>query len=846
MHGPKLTLEGLEARALLSASMVQEIVPPGGFGGTSANLTDVNGSLYFTITDRTWGAGAGTTELWRSDGTPAGTLHLKDFPGADTGTAWQLSNLTAVNSTLFFQVRTASDVQLWRSDGTSAGTVEVEAFKNITQIAAFEGEAYFVVNNSYLDTTWVLWKSGRTAATTMAVQDTGVIYSPLVAVNDKLYFAARDAQAIDASQLWVSDGTSAGTGILKDINPGQQGSGLYTLTAANNKLFFLSGAPSGQVGLWVSDGTAGGTNFLQAAPHDGGYELHGEDGGNLSFLDYRPNSLDWWTTDGTPAGTVLKASGPPLPLSSLVSYIGPTIVNNTMYFLLEKPDTFELWKSNGTAAGATPVYVGTTTNHVITQLVNVNGTLFFDTYDPDTDDTQLWQSDGTATGTFVVEHALHSGSTELFTAVNGLVYFTVDDGRGVQIWRDNPTAGPTAMAGGPYTTYFGESIALNGRASTGTGPLSYSWTVNGHSAQGGAGEVVLSPSALASYGITSPGTYPLFLTVKDVNGTSTSPAELNLLNPFLDVGGVAGTATEEDAFQCTVARFSDLDAPLPPDAYSAQIDWGDGSAPSAGAVLVNVDRVDFSVFAGHTYTEEGTYSVTVSVAKAGAPPNTATTTMTVADAPFWTGRQFLRATEGHLLTGTVATIIDGNSFSKVGDFTATIRWGDGSTTKGTLTQTGPGQFAVQGGHAYAAAGRYAVTVTVADKGGSTSTANSIFQVDDIPLRSVPQIMLGGTISAGGIPSILAGFTDANPLATAGQFTATIDWGDGTTSSGTVARAKNQPYFVVSSGNHKYAKSGRYKVTTTVRDAGGSSLSTLQILQVFVSITPKVAGGNLNG
>jgi len=83
--------------------------------------------------------------------------------------------------------------------------------------------------------------------------------------------------------------------------------------------------------------------------------------------------------------------------------------------------------------------------------------------------------------------------------------------------------------------------------------------------------------------------------------------------------------------------------------------------------------------------------------------------------------------------------------------------------------------------------------------------------------------------------VVAGFTDANPLATAGQFSATIDWGDGTTTSGTVAHAVNQPFFVVT-GNHVYAKSGSYKVTTTIQDAGGSSLKFTTMMQA-VTATP---------
>jgi hypothetical protein len=220
--------------------------------------------------------------------------------------------------------------------------------------------------------------------------------------------------------------------------------------------------------------------------------------------------------------------------------------------------------------------------------------------------------------------------------------------------------------------------------------------------------------------------------------------------------------------------------------------------------------------------------------------------MTVGDAPFWAGRQFLRATECQTDTGTVATITDGNPLGKAGDFSATIHWGDGTSTTGTVTQTGPDKFAVQGGHAYAVAGKYNVTVAVADKGGRTSTAISTFQVDDAALRLVPLQAPGSPVPVGGIPSILAAFTDANPLATASQFIATIDWGDGTTSAGIVARAAKQPFFIVTSGTHRYAKPGTYKVTTTITDVGGNRLVTTLPRPIIVYGPVAVVSRNDNG
>ncbi len=84
-----------------------------------AILTNVNGTLYFGASDGTNG-----TELWKSDGTSAGTVQVRDIrPGASDAFPDYLTN---VNGTLYFRANDgANGTELWKSDGTSAGTVLV-------------------------------------------------------------------------------------------------------------------------------------------------------------------------------------------------------------------------------------------------------------------------------------------------------------------------------------------------------------------------------------------------------------------------------------------------------------------------------------------------------------------------------------------------------------------------------------------------------------------------------------------------------------------------------------------------------------------------------------------------
>ena len=91
----------------------------------AANYTTVGTTVFFTAID-----GINGFELWKSDGTAAGTVMVKNINPGDYGS--QPNNLTNVNGTLFFSAAGAYadnsgyDTELWKSDGTEAGTVLVK------------------------------------------------------------------------------------------------------------------------------------------------------------------------------------------------------------------------------------------------------------------------------------------------------------------------------------------------------------------------------------------------------------------------------------------------------------------------------------------------------------------------------------------------------------------------------------------------------------------------------------------------------------------------------------------------------------------------------------------------
>jgi len=207
---------------------------PGRSGSSPYDLTNVNGTLFFGAYD-----GSGKRELWKSDGTEAGTVRVKDVnPDPGIGSKSPM-DLTEVNGTLFFSGGDSSSGgwELWKSDGTEAGTVQVKDINpgpdgsepyGLTNV---NGTLFFSAYDG--SSGHELWKSDGTEAGTVQVKDvnpgTGSS-SPyyMTNVNGTLFFSADDGSS--GRELWRSDGTAAGC--------------TYTLTEVNNDIDGPNGLPS--------------------------------------------------------------------------------------------------------------------------------------------------------------------------------------------------------------------------------------------------------------------------------------------------------------------------------------------------------------------------------------------------------------------------------------------------------------------------------------------------------------------------------------------------------------------------------------------------------------------------
>ncbi len=159
---------------------------------------------------------------------------------------------------------------------------------------------------------------------------------------------------------------------------------------------------------------------------------------------------------------------------------------------------------------------------------------------------------------------------------------------------------------------------------------------------------------------------------------------------------------------------------------TATITWGDGSNAEVISITP-ANHGSYSVSASHSYSEEGSSFLTVTVADHSRFSATRTTTVKVADAALkFTSRS--KNISGLTLT-TTSVFTDADPNGTLSDYSASVNWGDGNTTPATVAvnSNGPG-FTTQGSHTYATAGTYSVTLTVTDAGGRQLTKTVIVTI----------------------------------------------------------------------------------------------------------------------
>jgi ELWxxDGT repeat protein len=321
-------------------------IAPGPRGSNPLAIARCGSNLCISADDGQHG-----TELWITNGISGETTYL----AADLNLRPKGSNprdfLTAENLTFFHTNDNISMENLWRTDGTPAGTIALNQDSAVT-----------------------------------FVEDIPYTSRYIVPAGERVFFTAKTAAT--GRELWTSDGTPAGTHLVKDILPGADSSNVNNMTAAGEKLFFTANDGSHGNELWVSDGTQGGTHLVEdlittvqtPTPY---FSIIAPYGNRVIFTIYNPDlsQTDLWISDGTPAGTQYIRG------FNFIQH--PTAANGVIYFVARTTpvsgDT--LYQTDGTLAGTQEI-VGNPWDDYAHAVVN-SGTYIYVIYSNNSG-TSLW------------------------------------------------------------------------------------------------------------------------------------------------------------------------------------------------------------------------------------------------------------------------------------------------------------------------------------------------------------------------------------------------------------------------------------------------------------------------
>lgn len=436
-------------------------------------FTVFNNELYFLAGNAEFGK-----ELWKTDGTEQGTVLVKDIKtGSENGASGSLiasGNYLyfTANADDYFNPASVQGNELWKTDGTEAGTtlvkdISVGSGSSMNSLLGIDLNGILIFTAFSQEFGREIWKTdGTTSGTTLlkdinpaqtSSYDNGIEY---VKFNNEVYFLGYDD--VNGKEIWKTDGTTSGTKILKNINAtaDEASSGIIKIYSdeVNNKLFFYATDTNQNIPeLWVSDGTTSGTQKLSTIQIP---DIYSPTNYFITFKEHSyfsgkndKNGVELYKSDGTAENTKLLKD---IEYSSSSSPAKLINVNGNVFFRGTNEASYgnQLFKSDGTKEGTSLIKkIGSNSNiDDKSEMVVINNKLIFSAHN-NSDGFEPWVSDGTESGTFMIKNIRSDGSSlrnyndiQPFYAANNIAYFFANDGKhGFEPWRSDGTENGTFM-----------------------------------------------------------------------------------------------------------------------------------------------------------------------------------------------------------------------------------------------------------------------------------------------------------------------------------------------------------------------------------------------------------------
>lgn len=436
------------------------------FVTTAGEGADPLSRLQATSSRLFFGSGSSAEDLWVTDGTPEGTRRLVDlnrsrcFTQTDTCEPPEMVWTFILGEKLYFITnRKDHGTEIWSSDGTESGTrplIELAAGSGIGEPVRLGGRWLFSFS-----------AAANQPATLWTADDDFTRLEPLsgcpggvcpqagaflhLTDSGAWLFAGRDDA--HGKEVWITDGTAAGTRLLADICPGPCDGyrgrysssavlGSAVLGSAAGKTYFAAFSNPGTDSsvldeLWVTDGTPAGTHRVTGRVSELGLL------GDLAVFGtggYENPRSTIWSTDGTAAGTRRVTD-----LRTIAPGSDPSIhpLRKGVVFLAGEGGRQVLWKSDGRPEGTSRFFEFPSDRNVYEDpWIRVGGLYFFQAESTDEDPRriELWRTDGTAQGTGRVAIFPRHTWIDLPVAWNGKLLFETEGVTGCSFWSSDGTA----------------------------------------------------------------------------------------------------------------------------------------------------------------------------------------------------------------------------------------------------------------------------------------------------------------------------------------------------------------------------------------------------------------------